>query len=122
MNDEDRDIEQKTIPPIDDQEHIRVARLLVSGMYCPICATRIYSSLVALDGVLNAQVNHLVGVVDVIFDSNFTTVTALIRAVIQAGDHDRFTYRAVVAIAAESNQLSDTLTRSTRRPHRVRPR
>jgi copper chaperone CopZ len=122
VNDEDRDIEQKTIPPIDDQEHIRVARLLVSGMYCSICATRIYSSLVALDGVLNAQVNHLVGVVDVIFDSNFTTVTALIRAVIQAGDHDRFTYRAVVAIAAESNQSSDTLTRSTRRPHRVRPR
>lgn len=110
------------MPPIDDQEHIRVARLLVSGMYCPICATRIYRSLVALDGVLNTQVNHLVGVVDVIFDSNFTTVTALIQAVIQAGDHDRFTYRAVVAIAAESNQLSDTLMRSTRRPHRVRPR
>ncbi|HEY4721048.1 MAG TPA: heavy-metal-associated domain-containing protein, partial [Anaerolineae bacterium] len=110
------------IPPSDEQERIRLTRLRVSGMYCPICATRIHSSLVALDGVLNAQVNHLVGVVDVIFDSNSTSVPALIRAVIQAGDDNRYTYRATIATLAQPNRLSNTLARPTRRPHKVRPR
>ena len=76
MDDDDGDTAQKMIPPSDEQENIRFMRLRVSGMYCPICATRIHGRLVALDGVLKAQVNHLAGVADVIFDSNFTTVPA----------------------------------------------
>lgn len=110
------------IPPSDEQEHIRFARLLVSGMYCATCAVRIHDKLVMLDGVLKAQVDQLAGVADVIFDSNFITLPSLIRAVIQAGDEDRFTYQAVAATTAGSNPLSNTLTRPSRRPHKVRPR
>jgi copper chaperone CopZ len=118
----DGDIVRKTIPPGEEQERVRFARLRVSGMYCPICATRIHDRLVTLDGVFNAQVNHVAGVADVIFDSNFTAVPSLIQAVIQAGDEDRYTYRAVVVTATEANQSPSTLPRSARRPHGVRSR
>lgn len=122
MNENDGEAGHKMIPLSDEQEHIRFARLRVSGMYCSVCATRVHDRLAALDGVLNAQVNQLVGVADVIFDSNVATVSALIRAVIQAGDGDQYTYRAIVTTAAGSNPLSNTLARPPRRPHRVRPR
>ncbi|CAG0984460.1 hypothetical protein ANRL4_02080 [Anaerolineae bacterium] len=91
-------------------------------MYCPICATRIHGSLVALDGVLKAQVNHLAGVVDVIFDSNFTSVPALIRAVIQAGNDNQFRFQAANATSAQPKRLSNTLTRSPYRPDKGRLR
>lgn len=118
----DGDTVRKLIPPGDEQERVRFTRLQVSGMYCPICTTRIHDKLVLLDGVFKAEVNHQAGMADVIFDSNLATVPALIQAVIQAGDEDQFTYRAVVATAAESNRLSNTLARSAPRSHRVRPR
>ena len=60
MNENDGDTAQKMIPPSDEQEHIRVTRLQVSGLYGSICATRIHDRVVALDGVFNAQVNHLI--------------------------------------------------------------
>ena len=119
---DDGDIARKTIPPGDEQERVRFTRLRVSGMYCPVCVTRIHASLVALAGVFRVEVNQQGGVADVIFDSNFTTVPSLIQAVIEAGDEDRFTYRAVVATDAEANPSPNTLPRSARRPHRVRSR
>lgn len=122
MNENDRDTAGKLIPLIDDQEHIRFARLQVSGMFCAVCVTRIQDRLGALDGVLKSQVNQVAGVVDVIFDSNFITVSALLQAVMQAGDDDRYTYRAVVATTAESSRLSNTLARPPRRPHKDHPR
>jgi copper chaperone CopZ len=118
----DADSVPKTIPPGDEQEHVRFTRLRVSGMYCPICVTRIHDQLVALDGVFRVEVNQQAGVADVIFDSHFTTVPSLIQAVSQAGDEDRYSYRAVIATAAEANPSSNTLPRSARRPHRARPR
>jgi hypothetical protein len=47
-------------PPTDEQACIRMTRLVVWGMYCPGCGTRIHRRLVAVKGVLEVYVDHAV--------------------------------------------------------------
>lgn len=83
-------------PPNDDQACLRITRLVVWGMYCPNCATRVHCSLVALNGVIEAHVDHTVGMVEVVFNSNLTTTAALINAVVRAGGDGRHEFGATV--------------------------
>jgi len=78
-----------------DRRCICVTRLVIWGMICPNCATRIYSRLIALDGVIEAHVDHAVGMAEVAFDSDLTSIPAMIDAVVHAGG-SRHTYGAVV--------------------------
>jgi copper chaperone CopZ len=84
-------------PPTDEQACIRMTRLVVWGMYCPGCGTRIHRRLVAVKGVLEVYVDHAVGMVEVVFNSNLTTTAALVDAVVRAGGDGRHTFGATVS-------------------------
>lgn len=85
------------IPPTDEQACIRIVRLVVWGMYCPGCGTRIHGRLVAVKGVLEVQVDHTIGMVEVAFNSDLTNISALINAVVRAGGDGRHTFGATVS-------------------------
>jgi copper chaperone CopZ len=80
-----------------EQACIRIARLVVWGMYCPNCGTRIHSRLIAVNGVIEVRVDHTVGMVEVVFDSRLTNISALIDAVVRAGGDGRHTFGATVS-------------------------
>jgi copper chaperone CopZ len=83
--------------PTDEQAGIRIARLVVWGMYCPNCGTRIHSSLLAVKGVLEVHVDHTVGMVEAAFNSDLTNIPALIDAVVRAGGDGRHTFGATIS-------------------------
>ena len=78
-----------------DQRCICVTRLVIWGMVCPNCATRIFSRLIALNGVIEAHVDHGVSMAEVVFDGRLTDIPTLIHAIAQAGD-GRHTYGAAM--------------------------
>ncbi len=72
------------------------ALLLVSGMGCPNCAARVRNSLLSLQGVVEAHVDHLNGRAHVTFNPAMVTGDALTEAVRLAGGDGRHEYRAQV--------------------------
>ncbi|MDX2143717.1 MAG: heavy metal translocating P-type ATPase [Rhodospirillaceae bacterium] len=61
------------------------AALVVTGMTCAACATRIESALSHVDGVADAKVNLVLERADLDFDQRRTSIAALIAAVREAG-------------------------------------
>lgn len=82
------------MPSTDEQRCVRATRLVVWGMVCPNCATRIHGCLAALAGVVEVQVDHNVGMAYVTYDVTLTTVPALIDAVCRAGSDGWHRYGA----------------------------
>lgn len=70
--------------------------LAVWGMGCPNCAARVRNSLLRLNGVVEAYVDHTTGLAQVEFNPNLATTPALIGAVAQAGGDGRHNYRAAL--------------------------
>ena len=70
------------------------AVLAVSGMGCPNCAARVRNRLVALEGVVEAYVDHTASKAQVIFNPGMVTIPALVEAVARAGGDGRHEYRA----------------------------
>lgn len=89
-------------PRTDEPACIRIVRLVVWGMYCPGCGTRIHGRLVAVKGVLEVRVDHTVGMVEVVFNSSLTTTAALIDAVVRAGGDGRHMFGATVSNTLQS--------------------
>ena len=75
-----------------DYHQAKLARLAVSGMGCAGCAGRITESLLALDGVVGAKVNHAIGTADVKFIPARVRPAALVQAVGRAGGEDHQYY------------------------------
>lgn len=71
--------------------------LAVYGMGCPNCANRVRNSLISLNGVVEAYVDHTMGIADVAFNPDRVTIAALIDAVARAGGDGRHEYRAQLA-------------------------
>ncbi|HEY4691627.1 MAG TPA: heavy-metal-associated domain-containing protein [Anaerolineae bacterium] len=71
--------------------------LAVYGMGCPNCANRVRNSLISLNGVMDAYVDHTLGIADVEFNPDRVTIPALIDAVARAGGDGRHNYRAELA-------------------------
>lgn len=71
--------------------------LAVYGMGCPNCANRVRNSLISLNGVVEAYVDHTMGIADVAFNPDRVTIPALIDAVARAGGDGRHEYRAQLA-------------------------
>ncbi len=86
---------QKTATP-EEQQATTSALLAVGGMGCPNCAARVRNSLLALTGVVEAQVLLETGVAEVTYNPSLTDIPALINAVAQAGGDGRHDYRAQV--------------------------
>src|SRR3990170_550338 len=82
------------MPSASERQCVRATRLVVWGMVCPNCATRIHGCLAALAGVVEVQVEHNVGMAYVTYDVTLTTVSALIDAVRRAGYDGWHTYGA----------------------------
>ncbi|HKZ83966.1 MAG TPA: heavy-metal-associated domain-containing protein [Anaerolineae bacterium] len=71
--------------------------LAVYGMGCPNCANRVRNSLISLNGVMEAHVDHTMGIANVEFNPDRVTIPALINAVARAGGDGRHEYRAQLA-------------------------
>lgn len=70
------------------------AYLLVGGMGCVNCATRVRNSLISLDGVIAADVELEQGVAAAAYDPEQVTTDDLLQAVAQAGNDGRHHYVA----------------------------
>jgi copper chaperone CopZ len=68
--------------------------LLVSGMGCPHCATRVRNGLLLLDGVHDAEVLLNMRMAEVYFDEKKVSVEMLVQAVAGAGNDGRHHYQA----------------------------
>lgn len=84
---------QKTITP-NERRNIEIALLIVWGMGCPNCEARVRNSLLSLNGVVYAQVDHTAGFAGVAFNPEMANVEMLINAVARAGNDGRHEYGA----------------------------
>ncbi len=95
------------VEPIEKQntktEYERLAdgRLLISGMGCPSCAGRVRNSLLRLDGVVEAAIDHNTGVGHVTYDPTVVSAGDLEQAVSAAGGDGHHEYIGkLVAVAS----------------------
>lgn len=72
------------------------ATLLVRGMGCENCVTRVRNSLLSLDGVYGVDVYLNMAMAEVRYDSKKVSADALVNAVSRAGNDGRHEYRAEV--------------------------
>ena len=86
-------------PTPEERQTLRGALLAVWGMGCPNCAMRVRNSLLSLNGVVEARVDHLAGMAEVVFNPTLASIPALIDAVARAGEDGRHEYCA--ALVAE---------------------
>jgi len=78
----------------EEQKNVALVLLAVWGMGCPNCANRVRNSLLILDGVVDAYVDHTAGVAQVMFNPDLAPVETLIGAVARAGGDGRHEYGA----------------------------
>lgn len=94
--------EQCHIEPIqnvacaDDLSEARIVALAVQGMGCVNCGTRVRNSLLALDGVVSADVDWERALALVDYIPLKTNVDTLLRAVAAAGNDGYHNYYAQV--------------------------
>ncbi len=79
-----------------DLTDARIVALSVSGMGCINCGTRVRNGLLALDGVVSADVDWERGLAIVDYVPGQTDVDAILRAVAGAGNDGYHRYSAKV--------------------------
>ncbi len=77
-----------------------IATLMIQGMGCENCATRVRNSLLALDDVYGVDVYLIMGLAEIRYNSQRITPSVLVEAIFRAGNDDRHQYRAVL-VASE---------------------
>ncbi len=88
------------VDPIDKKataselSQVKIGLLAVQGMGCPNCAARVRNGLVRQTGVIDARVDHELGMAQVAYNPGLVTIQDLIQAVINAGNDGRHEYRA----------------------------
>ena len=79
----------------DEERHkVEMTLLTVWGMACPNCAARVRNSLLPLNGVVNADVDHAAGMAGVAFNPELSSVEMLLSAVDREGNDGRHEYGA----------------------------
>ena len=81
---------------VDDLSEARIVGLTVRGMGCVNCATRVRNSLLALNGVVSADVDWERGLALVDYVPAKTSVDAVLLAVAAAGNDGHHSYYAQV--------------------------
>jgi copper chaperone CopZ len=76
----------KTATP-DEKKNLAVIGLIVWGMGCKNCAARVRNSLIALKGVVDADVEHTTGFAFVEYNPDLVGMPSLLDAVAKAGDN-----------------------------------
>ena len=87
----------------DERMNLTTASLAVWGMGCPNCAARVHNGLLALTGVVEAEVDHTTGFAFVEYSQDLVSIPDLLEAVAQAGDNSRHKYVAM-CLGAVSQQ------------------
>jgi len=86
---------QKISTP-EERQGITTARLTVWGLGCLNCANRVRNSLIALIGVVDANVDHTTGFALVEYNADLVSIPSLIQAVVQAGNDSYHKYFAML--------------------------
>jgi copper chaperone CopZ len=84
---------RKLTPPA-ERNNLTTVSLTIWGMGCPNCANRVRNSLLALNGVVEAEVNHTTGFACVEYNQALVSESSLLQAVSQAGSDGRHNYLA----------------------------
>jgi len=79
----------------DDREVADKVHLAVADMGCPNCGNRVRNALMAVDGVLDAEIDVPAGLVTVWFDAERAATHNLVAAVAKAGQGTHHNYLAV---------------------------
>lgn len=90
----------KNTVPADQIQKGDIATLIVWGMGCENCATRVRNSLLLLDGVYGVDVYLNMALAEVSYDHEKISAHKLVEAVSAAGNDGRHKYRAEL-VAAE---------------------
>ena len=85
-------------PTVEELKEIQTVYLTVWGMRCPNCALRVRNGLLSLHGVLDASVDHTVGLAEVVYNPHLCTPSALMDAVARSGGAGRHAYRAALTV------------------------
>ena len=80
----------------EDLTDARIVGLAVLGMGCVNCGTRVRNGLLALDGVVSADVDWERGLAFVDYVPARTNVDSILGAVVAAGNDGHHNYRAKV--------------------------
>jgi copper chaperone CopZ len=84
------------IPTPDERKNLTTVGLAVWGMGCPNCSNRVRNSLLALTGVVEADVDHTTGFALVEYSPSLVSVPFLLQAVARAGNDGRHKYVAML--------------------------
>ncbi|MCL5998027.1 MAG: heavy-metal-associated domain-containing protein [Chloroflexi bacterium] len=84
-------------PTAEELKEIQTAYLTVWGMRCPNCALRVRNGLLSLRGVLDANVDHTLGLAEVVYNPHLCTSSALVDAVARYGADGYHVYSAALA-------------------------
>src|SRR5574339_613157 len=84
----------KDLVPAEQLQKADKATLIVWGMGCPNCATRVRNSLLALNGVYGVDVYLNMAVAEVSYGSQKIRPTEFAAAIAKAGNDGRHEYRA----------------------------
>ena len=84
----------RDLVPAEQLQKADKATLIVWGMGCPNCATRVRNSLLALDGVYGVDVYLNMAVAEVSYDSQKVMPMDFAAAIAKAGNDGRHEYRA----------------------------
>jgi copper chaperone CopZ len=81
-------------PSAEEKEEQTTARFQVGGMGCPNCVRRVRNGLLALYGVVSADIDLESGRAEVVFNPRLTGEVQMRKAVAAAGGDGRHEYRA----------------------------
>ena len=81
------------------------ATLIVEGMGCQNCATRVRNSLLSLESVYGVDVYLNFALAEISYDSKKVSTDQLIAAVSRAGNDGRHEYRAELITSQEVTQI-----------------
>jgi copper chaperone CopZ len=84
----------KELVPAEQLQKADKATLIVWGMGCPNCATRVRNILLALDGVYGVDVYLKMAVAEISYDSQKVRPTEFAAAIAKAGNDGHHEYRA----------------------------
>ncbi len=84
------------ISTLEERQGITTARLAVGGLGCLNCANRVRNSLIAVTGVVDADVDHTTGFALVEYNPDLVSMLSLLQAVVQAGNDGRHKYFAML--------------------------
>lgn len=89
---------QKFVTP-EEQETAEILTLWIAGMGCPSCATRVRNGLLALKGVVRAEVNHQGATAVLLYNPVLVNITDIADAVAESGSASNHHYQLMSVVA-----------------------